>query len=388
MPASRQSRYKDRYDKLLGDSLAIVQATDFTSDELSQAAEDAFKRLPGAVMVPIEKIEPNPDNPRHGMDEASMRTLADSIAERGLLQPLVVRRNPHRLGEYLVIAGSRRLLAARLVHGDPDEAVRARAELVPCMIRESSDGDAFADALLENLARADLTRAETMDALLRLHRDFGWSGKYIAKRTGRSQGDISELLSIAVDGELADLVRNDAVKPSTAAIIKRLPKEPRDAAIAELRAGKPLTADEARRRLRAAALPPIHVQPAASGAAVGVSNSIPFGANASDIDASGLPPAGSAAGVSNSIPYPTDASSIDVSGIAVMGRDALEAVRKGAPDLLPGIREQLERIGALAAMVDTGTHAGEAVLAAVKDDLSTAYDRLAAHLKRRETDHA
>ncbi|MDQ2831697.1 MAG: ParB/RepB/Spo0J family partition protein, partial [Chloroflexota bacterium] len=213
MPASRPSRYKDRYDKLLDDSLAIVQSRDFSAEELAQTAEDAFKRVPGAVMVPIERIEPNPDNPRQVMDETAMENLAASISERGLLQPLVVRRDGARPGHYVVIAGSRRLLAARLVHGDPDEAVRACAAHLPCIVKDLSDNDAFADALLENLARADLSRAETMDALLRLHTEYGWSGNKIAKRTGRSQGDVSELLGIAQDTELANLVRADKLKP-------------------------------------------------------------------------------------------------------------------------------------------------------------------------------
>jgi len=227
MPASRPSRYKGRYDKLLDDSLAIVQSRDFSTEELAQTAEDAFKRVPGAVMVPIERIEPNPDNPRQTMDEAAMGNLAASIAERGLLQPLVLRRDPAHPGRYVVIAGSRRLLAARIVHGDPDEAIRARVAQLPSIIKDLSDSDAFADALLENLARADLSRAETMDALLRLHADYGWSGNQIARRTGRSQGDVSELLVIAQDAELAELVRADKLRPSTATIIKRMPPEAR-----------------------------------------------------------------------------------------------------------------------------------------------------------------
>jgi ParB/RepB/Spo0J family partition protein len=247
MPASHQSRYKERYDKLLDDSLAVVQPRDFSSEELAQTAEDAFKRVPGAVMVPVERIEPNPDNPRHGRDDAAMEPLAASIAERGLLQPLVVRRDADRPGYYVVIAGSRRLLAARLVRGDPDAAVRTRVAHLPCIIKDVSDRDAFADALLENLARADLSRAETMDALLRLHRDYGWSGNQISRRIGRSQGDVSELLAIAQDAELSDLVREDKVRPSTATIIKRMPKETRAATIADLQAGKALTIDEARR---------------------------------------------------------------------------------------------------------------------------------------------
>jgi ParB/RepB/Spo0J family partition protein len=380
MPASRQSRYKERYDKLLGESLAIVQSTQFSADELSQAAEDALKRVPGAVLVPIEKIEPNPENPRHGMDEVAMRTLADSIAERGLLQPLVIRRNPDRVGTFVVIAGSRRLLAARLVQADPDESVRARVALVPCIIKEASATDAFADALLENLARADLSRAETMDALLRLHRDFGWSGKYIAQRTGRSQGDISELLRIVGDGDLAELVRSDALKPSTATIIKRMPQDLRRDTIAQVRAGETVTVEEALRRLRAGRVHPEPPSTPASGAALdGVSNSIPpVTSGASRPSASERP----APGVSNSIASAREDAAGD--GLPAQPPDLPAFAAKAAvhADLGAGIRDQLEAIGTLVAQIDESALAGAAVLAAVKHDLNVAYERLAAYLKR------
>jgi len=396
MPASRQSRYKDRYDKLLDDSLAIVQSRDFSAEELAQTAEDAFKRVPGAVMVPIERIEPNPDNPRQVMDDTAMENLATSIAERGLLQPLVVRRDGVRLGHYVVIAGSRRLLAARLVHGDPDEAVRARVAHLPCIVKDLSDNDAFADALLENLARADLSRAETMDALLRLHRDYGWSGNHIAKRTGRSQGDVSELLGIAQDIELADLVRADKLKPSTATIIKRMPEDARAATIAEVNAGRSLTAEEAKRRYQAATRPtnptstapehpgkpPTAVSSPGRDTREGVSNSIP---PATVISLVSEAPYGSqnGQGVSNSIPSNPITPIVDGSGVRGP-RITPAAITEDEPETTAtAILEQVEAVRALAAMVEAGTPTGQAVLAAVQRDLVAAYDKLAAYVKRR-----
>ena len=255
MPVSRQSRYKDRYARLEADSVAIVQARDFSIAELAQTAEDSFARIPGAVLVPIERIDPNPDNPRRRLNDAALADLTVSIAERGLLQPLVVRRNPDRAGEYVVIAGSRRLLAARRAHSDPDEAVRTRVATLPCIIKEESDHDAFADALLENLARSDLSRAEMMEALLRLHNDYGWSSHYIAKRTGRNQSDISQLLGVARNPDLAQLVRQEVIKPTVAGEINRLPDLVRDATIAEVRAGTVRTVADVRLRRRPAPPP-------------------------------------------------------------------------------------------------------------------------------------
>ena len=392
MPASRQSRYKERYDKLLDDSLAVVQPRDFSSEELAQTAEDAFKRVPGAVMVPVERIEPNPDNPRHSREDAAMEPLAASIAERGLLQPLVVRRDADRPGYYVVIAGSRRLLAARLVRGDPDQAVRARVAHLPCIIKDVSDQDAFADALLENLARADLSRAETMDALLRLHRDYGWSGNQISRRIGRSQGDVSELLAIAQDAELSELVREDKVRPSTATIIKRMPKETRAATIADLQAGKALTIDEARRRYQATRRPamaepptlPTIAAPAQDPGGAGVSNSIPPATGGARPDGALDAPRGGERVLSSrpsDAPTPT-VGSAPATSLPHGSPDATGRDRDQGRAAATSVREHIEAIVALAAMVDGGTPAGQAVLAAVRRDLSAAHDKLAAHVKQ------
>ncbi len=407
MPASRPSRYKDRYDKLLDDSLAIVQSRDFSAEELAQTAEDAFKRVPGAVMVPIERIESNPDNPRQVMDETAMENLAASISERGLLQPLVVRRDGARPGHYVVIAGSRRLLAARLVHGDPDEAVRARAAHLPCIVKDLSDNDAFADALLENLARADLSRAETMDALLRLHTEYGWSGNKIAKRTGRSQGDVSELLGIAQDTELANLVRADKLKPSTATIIKRMPEDARAAAIAEVDAGRNLTAEEVKRRYQAATrpIPTTSTMPACPGAPpnaasvpsgdAGISNSIPpvqaalVVSNSIPPPAAIIPSAGESlykghdgSQVSNSIPLHPDTGIVDRSDVPGSQNTTIDIAEDEPATAVAAILDLIESVGTLAAMVDAGTPTGQAMLAAVRRDLTVTYDRLAAYVKR------
>lgn len=330
MPASRQSQYKERYGKLLDDSVAIVRSRDFTVEELAQTAEDAFQRIPGAIMVPIDNIEPNPDNPRQNMAEAAMQDLAASITERGLLQPLVVRRATDHPGQYVVVAGSRRLLAARLVHSNPDEAIRARVAQIPCVIKDVSAHEAFADALLENLARADLSRAEMMEALLRLQRDYKWSANYIAKRTGRNQSDISHLLGVARHPDLAQLVRQEIIKPTVAEEINRLPEPVREATIAGVKAGTVRTVADVRRcRLSASntadlvPAPPVSVAPN-SGVVIS------------------LPPSAS----------------------------------------MLSLRQQSDAIEVLAAMVDSMTPAGQAVLASVAQDLTVAYDKLTAYLAR------
>jgi ParB family chromosome partitioning protein len=368
MPASRQSQYKERYGKLLDESVALVRSRDFTAEELAQTAEDAFPRVPGAIMVPIDNVEPNPDNPRRNMAEAAMHDLAASIAERGLLQPLVVRRDPNHPSQYVVIAGSRRLLAARLIHGDPEETIRARVAHLPCIIKEVSAHDAFADALLENLARADLSRAEMMEALLRLQRDYGWSANYIAKRTGRNQSDISHLLGVARDPDLSQLVRQEVIKPTVAEEINRLPERAREATIADVKAGTVRTVADVRRRRLSAAGPVGQASVPSVGGEVPI---LPDGTASGAGVVISLPPV-LAAGLA--APMPTHA----IQGMT----DRVIALPPSVPAAT--LREQIDAIGGLAALVDAATPAGQAVLASVAQDLAVAYDKLAAYLARHD----
>jgi ParB family chromosome partitioning protein len=313
------------------------------------------------VLIPIDRIEPNPDNPRHADRDTALAELAGSIAERGLLQPLVVRRATGRPGHYVVIAGSRRLLAARRVHGEPDQAARERVAQLPCLIKEASDRDAFADALLENLARADLSRAEMMEALLRLHGEYGWSASYIARRTGRNQSDISQLLGVARHPDLARLVRQEVIKPTVAGEINRLPEPVREATIAEVKAGTVRTVADVKRRRPAA--PPEEGSEKILPVSKQVVISLPSGA---------LPASGPGPAADHTTREATD---------TVLAPPLRTAA---TPATATGLAERLDGIRALAAMVDAGSAGGQVVLAAVDRDLRAAYERLAAYLARRD----
>ncbi|MDP9372595.1 MAG: ParB/RepB/Spo0J family partition protein [Chloroflexota bacterium] len=228
--------------------------TTATPAELAQTAERGWDRLERARKIPIERLAPNPDNPRTHYDD--LGPLADSIAVRGLLLPLLVRADPDRPGYYLVIAGSRRLLASRMVDQRDDPTARARVRQLPCLIADSDDRDAFADALLENMGRQDLSRPEMMAAVKRLRDEFSFSGAEIARRTGRNQSDISALLRLADDQELASLVMDERLPASNATIIQRLPEEERREVVAAVRSGRDFTTEELRVRARAGRRPP------------------------------------------------------------------------------------------------------------------------------------
>lgn len=232
MPSSSRTRPK----RLAADLLTETPPTrEASSDDLARVAENAFAPVPRARMIPIERIAPSGDNPRKGFEHID--ELAESIAASGVLQPLLVRRDADRPGYYRLIAGERRLQAAHRVQGFDNAEARARVETLPCVIRDESDQDAFADSLAENVARNDLTRAEIMDAYRRLRDEYGWGVRVIARRTGRSVGDVSELLNLSDDSRLAPIVRDEIIAPTTASEIRRLPAELREKAIEGVRTG-------------------------------------------------------------------------------------------------------------------------------------------------------
>ncbi len=206
-------------------------------DIAADVAETSFRPLARALAIPIERLAPSPDNPRTETLDENLREFAGSIAERGILQPLAVRRDPERAGYYYVVAGSRRLLAAQIVRMSERAEERTRVAEIPCVVREGATEEIFADALVENLARQDLSRSETMQALGRLRRDYGWAVRDIARRTGRSAGDISEMLNVAQDVDLAPYVADETISPSAAVQIRRLPPALRSAALDGVRTG-------------------------------------------------------------------------------------------------------------------------------------------------------
>ena len=128
--------------------------------------------------VPIERIIPNPRQPRRHFDEQSLRELAASIRQHGILQPLSVQRAP---GGYVLVAGERRLRAAGI----------AGLTRVPCILVRASAQDSAMLALIENLQRCDLHYMEEAAAIAKLISSFGLSQEEAARRLGRSQSAVA-----------------------------------------------------------------------------------------------------------------------------------------------------------------------------------------------------
>jgi ParB family chromosome partitioning protein len=146
----------------------------------------------GVQMMPVSSIEPHLDQPRRHFDEAALEELAQSIATRGLIQPIVVRPHGHR---YQIVAGERRWRAAQ----------KAQLHEVPVVVREFSDAETLEVALLENIQRQDLNAIEEAEAYQRLIDEFGHTQEALAKIVSKSRSHVANLLRLL---DLPEGVRN------------------------------------------------------------------------------------------------------------------------------------------------------------------------------------
>jgi len=150
---------------------------------------DDYARLDqvrAAKTVPIEHLHPGRYQPRHRMGEAQINELAQSVAEKGILQPILVRRRPDDPAEYEIIAGERRWRAAQI----------AQMHNVPVVIREFTDQEALEIALVENLQRQDLSALEEAEAYKRLMDEFGHSQEVLARSVGKSRSHVANTLRL------------------------------------------------------------------------------------------------------------------------------------------------------------------------------------------------
>jgi ParB family chromosome partitioning protein len=134
-------------------------------------------------MIPVEQIRPNPDQPRKALGD--LRELSDSIREKGVLEPLLVRYVP-REDCYYIISGERRYHASRA----------AGLREVPCIEKTADDAETLEIGLIENIQRKDLTPFEEADGLHRLGTQFAYTHEDIARKIGRSRTSVTETLSL------------------------------------------------------------------------------------------------------------------------------------------------------------------------------------------------
>ena len=172
--------------KGLGKGLGALLG-DFNEEPLEKSAYQ---------MLPIYKVEPNPDQPRQDFDEEELQQLADSIEIHGIIQPLTVRELSN--GYYQIIAGERRWRAARI----------AGLSDVPAVIMEADDRKVKELALIENLQRQDLNPVEEALGYQSLMQEYGLTQEEAAKRVGKSRPAVANALRLlSLNPEVLEMLR-------------------------------------------------------------------------------------------------------------------------------------------------------------------------------------
>ena len=155
----------------------------------------------GVMSIPIESIEPNPDQPRKKFLKDDLDDLARSIVEKGIIQPLIVRKIDDKNDNYQIVAGERRWRAAQI----------ARIHSVPVIVREFSDLEVLEVAIIENIQRSDLNPIDEARGYQQLMSRFSHTQEKLSQALGKSRSHIANLLRLLtlpedVQGMLADNV--------------------------------------------------------------------------------------------------------------------------------------------------------------------------------------
>lgn len=178
---------------------------------------DDFSAAPASdtiTKLPLQKVEPNPNQPRKSFDEEELQALADSIAEHGILQPLAVRALDG--GFYQIIAGERRWRAARM----------AGLEEVPVVVLEADDRTVMELALIENLQRQDLNPMEEAEGYRVLMEEYGLTQEQAAARVGKSRPAVTNALRLlALPEEVREMVEDGTLSAGHARAVLSLPNE-------------------------------------------------------------------------------------------------------------------------------------------------------------------
>lgn len=180
------------------------------------------------VMIDIASIAPNPDQPRRSFTEEALQDLTNSIREKGIIQPLILRRRPSDPNQYEIVAGERRWRAAQ----------RAQLHEVPAIVRDLDDVEVLEIALIENIQRDDLNAIEEARAFRQLMDRFGHTQEKLSEALGKSRSHIANILRLlnlpeailemVVDGRLsagharALLTADDPVGLASLAVSKGL----------------------------------------------------------------------------------------------------------------------------------------------------------------------
>jgi ParB family chromosome partitioning protein len=143
-------------------------------------------RTPAERRIPVEQIEPNPNQPRRHFNDGQLADLANSIREKGVIQPLIVRPAPGQVDRFQIVAGERRWRAAQM----------AQLHDLPVLVRDLDDTEVLEVAIIENIQRADLNPVEEAAGYRQLMDRFGHTQERLAEALGKSRSHIANLLRL------------------------------------------------------------------------------------------------------------------------------------------------------------------------------------------------
>lgn len=170
----------DTGKKKLGRGLSALLGDDVAADY------SELDRVRTSKEVPVEQLHASPFQPRKVWDQEALDNLADSIADKGVLQPILVRRDPSGNGSFEIIAGERRWRAAQI----------AQLHEVPVIIKDLSDTDSLEIAIIENIQREDLSVIEEAEGYRRLIEEYSYTQDQLAKQLGKSRSHIANTMRL------------------------------------------------------------------------------------------------------------------------------------------------------------------------------------------------
>lgn len=171
-------------------------------------------QIEALAQIELDRISPNPHQPRRQFDEESLTALAQSIASNGLLAPILVRRDPHAPHRYEIIAGERRWRAARL----------AGLKTISAIVRAARDGEAIEIALLENVQRTDLNAIEEAAGYRQLIEEHGYTQETLGQRLGKSRPAVANALRLlTLPDSVQALVRDGKLSAGHGRALAALP---------------------------------------------------------------------------------------------------------------------------------------------------------------------
>ena len=211
--------------------------------------EDSIPNDSPYKLLPLHKVEPNPDQPRRDFDEEELEALADSITAHGVIQPLTVRELP--TGYYQIIAGERRWRAARI----------AGLSEIPAVIIEADDKKTMELALIENLQRQDLNPVEEAMGYHTLMSEYGLTQEEVAAQVGKSRPAVANALRLlSLNPEVLLMVRKGSLSAGHARAVLSIKSEKLQIEAAKKIANLGLSVRQAELLCKNMAKEPVHTQ--------------------------------------------------------------------------------------------------------------------------------